>query len=352
MENSTDPDKSQSFLDKFEKILILLRAFSADTNATFTENVTCLLDKALDHVSKLELSKERSPVILTTLILNPAIRSFLEENLIYKEICVHTPILVFSVKMVSLMVGTGAQFVDFRTTSDHILTQVEKLVDSKAVDNSDIKHSLLVLFLTLSKHESGQLWLLQSGVLGFIVKCLEDRAIYIRKTAKEIINGILPTLTEQQVKDVLNSLLLPFSQVQVNFDNHQLLSDKLQPYIDVLENYVEVSLSSRKANSFQHIRTMGLDQLLYDLVQKVNNETLLIRLCSLLVGIYVKSAHEDPQYLKINEEKTFQIFQLLLDRGLLRASIMVITNSLYYWSHLVFAKDMQRQLMALMVSSL
>ena len=42
------------FLQKFDKALLLLNSFCDKSKASFSENISFLLDKALDHLKKLE----------------------------------------------------------------------------------------------------------------------------------------------------------------------------------------------------------------------------------------------------------------------------------------------------------
>ena len=357
MDASTAPVKEvQIILPKIEKVLDLLLTFSRNSKASFAENITCLLDKALDHVTKLETEENSKQSggsdAFIVLIHNAAIRKFINEILnVTTAPVVDPPILIFTIKLVLQLSSTEEKFTKFRREYEDVLIKIRQLSETTAVENNEVKHTLLTYFLALSKFQAGQKWLIDSSMFIFAIQSLEDRAIFIKKTSKEVVCLLMPALQEDQGKVAFENLLKPFAETQSTLGNHQLLCDKLEPFIDVLEYYLEKCLTGQLKSGGKMMRAQHLEALFLDLTRTINNEKLLSKVCSILGGVYTIYASEDPKNRKQYEEKTLWIIQLLLNRGFLRAALITISQSLFYWVHISAADEFHLHLVYLMVKN-
>ncbi len=359
---------SNEFLQKFEKALQLLNSFSEKSKASFSENVSFLLDKVLDHLKKLEeeeMVNTRKPTGIggisfhSALIRSKISKDFFSETLkISRAPTIHPPIIIFSLKLITELTSNHHRFQNMQAECAPVFQRIQELTETTVVENSEIKQTLLIMFLRLAKFKDGQEWLWSSGVLLFIISSLSDRTIFTRKTAQELIKYILPLMGGDQRKTILEHLLSPIIQAGNKLDHQQIESDRLRPFFEVLEGYMEHCLSSPLARS--SIEEMGhgkivspeVERALLNLVQSAENEKLLSQAGSLMAAVYayssvVESGSALPNSYRIS---TLTLIQKILYRGFIRPTINVTSESLFFWSRLDGTKDFQIQLACIMVS--
>jgi len=206
-------------------------------------------------------------------------------------------------------------------------------------------------FLSLSKLKAGLQWLLTSGSLLFIVDSLSDRTIFTRKKAEEAINYALPLLNDANREIIFTKLLEPILKAGNKLENHQIESDKLKPYFEILEHYVTLTLSSNKMDTTgKTLSSLNTEQVLHNIVSTAQNEKLLTQASSLIAAIYAKCAMENEKEQNTWEIKTVSLIQLILRRGFLRVTLIVISQSLFFWSQLK-TSSLVGQLVHLMVNA-
>ena len=348
-----DENKLDQFLHKFDKALSLLNSFCDKSKSSFSENISFLLDKSLDHLKRLD-TEEMKDCDLThvALIKNSNVKHFLNEVLkVSKAPNIHPSIITFAINLLVQLTSNEARFQLMYSESQDALIKVQQLTETTIIENSEIKQAVLHFFLSLAKFKSGQQWLLTSGSLLFSVQSLSDRTIFTRKTAQELINFVLPFLDDAEREILFKGLLDPIQQAGIKLENHQIESDKLKPYFEVLEYYVGLTLTSNKMDKTGScFCAMNADKVLHNIVSSAENEKLLTQAGSLLTGIYAKCALECEEERATWESKTFALIQLILRRGFLRSTLNVTSSSLFFWSQLKTASGFQAQLVYLMVN--
>lgn len=359
---AVDDEELVEFLQKFNATLSLLKSFCTKPKASFSENVSFLLDKALDHLKKQgtgNVKIGRGEMAHMALIRSKNVKEFFSETLkVSRAPVIHPPIIIFSIQLFTELTSNEARFQLMFAESSSIFPVIQQLTETTIVENSEVKQILLGLFLCLSKFKSGQQWLWSSGALVFIVDSLSDRTIFTRKTAQELMNLILPIMDQVQRKTILTGLLAPIIQAGSKLDHHQIESDRLRPYFEVLEGYMDHCLSARvhREQPVAELSSSDFERALLNLVQSAENEKLLSQAGSLLAAIYAKCASESPvdehDSFEREKEKTMKLIQLILRRGILRSTLSVTSQALYYWSQLDTAKDFQVQLVCIMVTLL
>ena len=348
----------EEFLQKFNATLNLLKEFCSKPKASFSENVSFLLDKALDHLEKEEGDNEKlrqGDAAHLALIRSRNLKEFFSETLkTSRATVIHPPIIIFAIKLFTELTSNEARFQAMSEESSSVFPMVQQLTETTIVENSEIKQVLLSLFLNLSKFRSGQQWLWRSGSLAFIADSLSDRTIFTRKTAQELMNLILPIMEQDQRKAILVELLGPVVQAGNKLDHRQIESDKLRPYFEVLENYMEQCLSVKNHSELTggELSSFEVERALLNLAQTAENEKLLSQAGSLLGAIYANRASRSPKYEQGSyEEKTMKLIKLILRRGFPRSTLSVTSQSLFFWSQLDSAKDFQVQLVCIMVNN-
>lgn len=352
--STVDSETFVQFMLKFENVLKLLATYRDKPKACFSENVSFLLDKALDHLQKLDCgdafkaSSERC-LFLVNIINNSTVRGFLLDTLdASKALSVQPPVLIFAIKLVEQLGNSEEKFKVLHFHCPAIFSQIERLILIETSRSSDTKHVLLILFVTVAKFQSGRDWLLQTPIPVFAVKSLEDRAIFTRRKAQELVTLILPLLPFERQGEVITQMLNPVGMTVIT--NVQMANDRLEPCIDVLGKYVETLLpiSAPESPSGNAIPD-GLEDILLSRAKALGNEDLYAKLCSLMVGIYVSRAARDGRS-KYWEEETWTAIELCLRRGFVRSTVTIASNGLFYWSHLGSSENFQRQLIFVMAS--
>ena len=333
--------EQEIFLQKFDKALLLLSSFCDKNKASFSENVSFLLDKALDHLKKLEndCSAELKAKDSThqALIQSKTVIAFLTDTLkVSKAPIIHPPIIVFSIKLVMQLSRNETRFQLLHSTCPEVFILIQQLKETTITENSEIKQTFLSLFSSLSKFKMGQDWLWTSGSLLFAVQSLADRTVFTRKTAQELLNSIFPSVDADKRQILLKNVFDPISQARKHSENPQIESDRLKPFFEVLESYIENCLTSNKPDSTgSHLSALDCEKILTELLSSAENEKLLSQTGSVLVAFFAKCASETINNAEISswEDKTLKVIQLILRRGFIRPTLSVTSQSLFYWSH-------------------
>lgn len=351
-----DECKTNPFIQKFDKALSLLESFCDKSKSSFSENISFLLDKSLDHLKKLdkENDEDLQPNDDThiALIQSTNVKHFYKEVLRVSKIpMVHPSIITFAINLLVELTNNEARFQLMYSESKYVFVQVQQLTETTIIENSEFKQSILSFFLNLAKFRAGRQWLLSSGSLLFTVQSLSDRTIFTRKTAQELINITLPLLEESQRETIFTELIEPILQAGRKLENNQIESDKLKPYFEVLERYFECTLiSNTEDKTAAFLFSKNIEKALFSIVSCAENEKLLSQAGSLLAAAYAKSALESEEERSSYESKTLVLIQLILRRGFLRSTLNVTSQSLFFWSQLKTANVFQTQLVHLMVS--
>lgn len=349
-------DQSNPFIQKFDRVLTLLLSFCDKSKASFSENISFLLDKSLDHLKILDTENvtERRNCTHLALIQTLNVKKLFQEVFKISRLpFVHSSITSFAINLLVELTKNEVRFKAMYSESKGVFDQIHQLTETTFIENSEMKKSVLNFFFSLSKFQCGRDWLLTSGSLSFIVSSLSDRTVFIRKAAQESICYILPLLDETQREKVLLELLNPVLQAGQKLENHQIESDKLKPYFEVLEYYIDHSLLSHtndKTGAF--LSTNNAEVALENIVSRAENEKMLSQAGSLLVAIYAKNAIESSTINRqstIWEDKTLLLIQLILRRGFLRSTLNVTSQSLVFWTRLQGAKSFHSQLVHLAV---
>lgn len=353
--------KRTEFLKKFDKALQLLNSFSEKSKSNFSENVSFLLDKALDHLKKLETEDERESrdgdLTHTTLIKSQSVKEFFSRTLnVTRAPIIHPPITIFAIKLFTQLTKSEARFRLMMSEANAVFSKIQQLTETTIVENSEIKQTLLSLFLSLASFRGGQDWLWASRMLLFITDCLSDRTIFTRKTARELINSVLPLMDDDPRNVIMAKLLEPVLQAGTKLDHRQIESDRLKPFFEVLENYLERCLSSGNLSGKlvgSQLLSGDVERALINLVQCAEHEKLLMQAGSLLAAIYAKSASElGSEHQSSLEEKNLKVIQMILRRAFLRPTLNVVSNSLFFWSRLEGStRKFQMQLVCVMVDT-
>ena len=322
-----DENNVNDLLQKFEKVLSLLNKYCEKSKSSFSENISFLLDKSLDHLKQLDIEDAKGShtcdVVHTSLIQNRNVKHFFDEVLkVSKASNIHTSILTFAIDLLTQLTRNENRFQLMYAESPNIFVQVRQLTETTVIEGSEFKQSILNLFLSLAKFKAGQNWLLNSGTLLFIIESLSDRTVFTRKTAQEVMITVLPQLDEAPREEVLKKLLKPIHNAGNKLENNQIESDKLKPYFAVLESCVELSLISGKQSDKigASLLSLSADITLHKIASNAQIEQLLIRAGSLLVAIYAKGALECENERIALEAKTSTLVQLILRRGFLRST--------------------------------
>lgn len=350
-----DESKASLFIQKFDKALTLLNSFCDKSKSSFSENISFLLDKSLDHLKQLndetdEESKSNEEPHLA-LIQSKSVKQFFQEVLKISRVpTIHPSIITFAINLLVELTSNETRFLCMYSELPDIFILIQQLKETTIIENNEFKQSILLFFLSLAKFKAGQQWLLSSGSLHFTVQSLSDRTIFTRKTAQELINCVLPKLDEIERETVLTELLEPILQAGQRLDNHQIESDKLKPYFEVLERYVEYNLmTNNEDKTATFLSTKNAEKALFNIVSCAENEKLLSQSGSLLAAIYAKNALEKEEEQSSWEAKTLALIQLILRRGLLRATLNVTSQSLFFWAQLKSANSFRAHLVHLMV---
>ena len=330
------------FLQKFDKALLLLNSFCDKSKASFSENISFLLDKALDHLKKLEndlpIEFKANDSTHQALIQSTTVRAFLTETLkVSRAPILHPPIVIFSIKLVMHLSNTEKRFQFLHSSCPDVFTCIQQLKETTITENSEVKQTFLGLFSSLAKFNLGQEWLWTSGSLLFAVESLADRTVFTRKTAQELLNSVFPAVDEEKRQILLKHIFSPITEARVRSDNNpQIESDRLKPFFEVLESYIENCLIESKSDSTgAHLTTMDAEKVLTELLSSAENEKLLSQAGSLLVAYFAKCASETTNNAEISswENKTMKLIQLILRRGFIRPTLTTTSQSLFYWSH-------------------
>jgi hypothetical protein len=351
-----DESSSSQFLQKFDKALFLLKSYCDKPKSSFSENISFLLDKSLDHLKKLDGDSIKEAQFLdpthVALIQSQSVKVFLNEVLkISKVHSIHSSIITFSINLLLQLTNNEAKFELMYSESPNIFVKIQQLTETTIVENNEFKQSIMNFFLSLSKLKAGLQWLLTSGSLLFIVDSLSDRTIFTRKKAEEAINYALPLLNDANREIIFTKLLEPILKAGNKLENHQIESDKLKPYFEILEHYVTLTLSSNKMDTTgKTLSSLNTEQVLHNIVSTAQNEKLLTQASSLIAAIYAKCAMENEKEQNTWEIKTVSLIQLILRRGFLRVTLIVISQSLFFWSQLK-TSSLVGQLVHLMVNA-
>lgn len=352
-----DESSSSQFLQKFDKALSLLNSYCDKPKSSFSENISFLLDKSLDHLKKLDNDSIKGAQFLdpahAALIQSQSVKVFLNEVLkISKVHSIHSSITTFAINLLLQLTNNEAKFELMYSESPNIFIKIQQLTETTIVENNEFKQAIMNFFLSLSKLKAGLQWLLTSGSLFFIVDSLSDRTIFTRKKAEEAINYALPLLNDANREIIFTKLLEPILKVGNKLENHQIESDKLKPYFEILEHYVTLTLTSNKMDKTgKTLSSLNTEQVLHNIASRAQNEKLLTQAASLIAAIYVKCAMENEKEQNSWEIKTISLIQLILRRGFLRVTLTVISQSLFFWSQLKTSSCLVGQLVHLMVNA-
>lgn len=350
-----DENDFGNFLHKFDKALSLLQSYCDKPKSSFSENISFLLDKSLDHLKKLDSGEicDLQPVDPThvALIQNQNVKLFFNEVLeISKVHSIHPSIMTFAINLLLQLTNNEDKFNLMYSESQNIFSKIQQLMKTTIVENNEFKQSIMNLFLSLAKFQAGLKWLLDSGSLFFIVNSLSDRTIFTRKKAEETINHVLPLVDGVQRETIFTKLLEPIFKAGNRLENNQIESDKLKPYFEVLANYIALTLVANKTDmSAGTLLALNTEEVLYNIVSTAENEKLLTQSASLLAAIYAMCALENEKEHRNWETKAISLIQLLLRRGFLRVNLRVISHSLFVWSQLETSSVFVKQLVRLMV---
>lgn len=358
---SVEPEE-KTFLVKFDKAISLLWSFSEKSKASFSENVSFLLDKTLDQLRNIANNPGIDKVEATALkdqlfhhlINSRRVQDFLlDTTRVSRALVAHTPVLVFSLNLVGELSNNLSKFEALNSAAPELFQNIQKLVETTVVEHCDVKQAFLQLFSSLSRFKEGQKWLWNSRTFIFIIHCLGDRTIFTRKAAQEIVTFVFPFLDEKQKNDALEHLSEPlFEAAEQHKEELSLIeSDKLKPYFEVLQNCVELSLTHNRDDKIgTTLINMNSEKSLNILVLKSGNDKLPVHAGSLLVAIFAKYAAETEGQRIEYQNKTLSLLKLILNRGYLRSALHVLSQSLFYWSNLKLADAFHLQLSRLMVT--
>lgn len=350
-----DVTNFNTFLQKFEKALSLLKSYCDKPKSSFSENISFLLDKSLDHLKKLDSDDvcDLQPVDPThaALIKSQNVKVFFNEVLKISKIhSIHPSIMTFAVNLLLQLTNNEVKFNLMYSESQNIFAKIQQLMETTIVENNELKQSIMDFFLSLAKFPAGLKWLLTSGSLLFIIDSLSDRTIFTRKKAEEIINHVLPLVDDIQRETIFTKLIEPIFTAGNRLENHQIESDKLKPYFEVLANYITQTLVTKKGDkSAGTLLALNTEKVLFNIVSTAENEKLLTQSASLLAAIYAKCALENEKGRCNWEIKAVSLIQLLLRRGFLRVSLTVISHSLFVWSQLETSSMFVKQLVRLVI---
>ena len=345
------PDSSETtvnvFLRKFDKILNFVLSLRGKT---FSDEVSFLLEKALDHLKVIDTSNTNDDVhsaLIETLIN----KQFFSETLnVATTPLAHVPILIFSIKALNELTNNDRRFHKFISASPDTFHQIHQIVMTAYVDKAEVKHALLEFFLCLSKFHKGREWIWSCGLLQFITQCLEDRAVFIRKTAQELIHNILMLSTTDQTKEMFERLLILMRKHVSELNNKQNQSDSMEIYLSVLSSYIETNMAENSTNSSgSELISLNIEDFLMNLAQSSVDKKLLGNVCSLMVGIYAKCASENASETTRWKDKTLELIKFVLNKELMQATLMVVSKSLFYWSNLKSNTEFQLGLVHIMV---
>ena len=351
-----DESNSNQFLQKFDKALSLLNSYCDKPKSSFSENISFLLDKSLDHLKKLDSDSIKEGKSLdpthAALIQSQSLKIFFNEVLkISKVHSIHSSIITFAINLLLQLTNNEVKFELMYSESPNTFVKIQQLTETTFVENNEFKQSIMNFFLSLSKLKAGLQWLLTSGSLLFIVDSLSDRTIFTRKKAEEAINHALPHLNDANLEIIFEKLLEPIIKAGNKLQNHQIESDKLKPYFEILEHNVTVALTSNEMDKTgKTLSSLNTEQVLHNIVSSAQNEKLLTQAASLLAAIYAKCAVENEKEQNSWELKTLALIQLILRRGFLRVTLTVISQSLFFWSQLK-ASSLLEQLVHLTVTA-
>jgi len=284
-----DESSSSQFLQKFDKALSLLNSYCDKPKSSFSENISFLLDKSLDHLKKLDNDSIKGAQFLdpahAALIQSQSVKVFLNEVLkISKVHSIHSSITTFAINLLLQLTNNEAKFELMNSESPNIFIKIQQLTETTIVENNEFKQAIMNFFLSLSKLKAGLQWLLTSGSLFFIVDSLSDRTIFTRKKAEEAINYALPLLNDANREIIFTKLLEPILKVGNKLENHQIESDKLKPYFEILEHYVTLTLTSNKMDKTgKTLSSLNTEQVLHNIASRAQNEKLLTQAASLIV---------------------------------------------------------------------
>ena len=353
--NEEPESQVKIFIKKFEKILNLLLSLRLKSKDSFTEDVSFLLEKALDHLKQIDVANSEDHGHSVS-IRNQIFKQFFADTLnVTKTSPIHPPIIIFSIKLLNELSNTESRFKKSITASPETFAQIQQIITTPLIENAEVKHELLQFFSSLSKFHSGCEWIWLSGFLQFITTCLEDRAVFIRKTAQELTTEILMSLTGNRKKEVYERLLIPIRTYEAQLNNGlQNRSDGLQLYFSVLENHIEKNFLEKDNRSGSELAELDVEDLLIGVAKKTTSHKCVQMIYSLLVCIYAKCASEESgNEVKIKEweVKTVGIIQQVLDAQSVATALNVTSKSLFFWSHLSGCKEFQLDLVHIMVSS-
>ena len=310
----------------------------------------------MDHLIKIENDGIKEAQYLdpthAALIQSQSVKIFFNEVLkISKVHSIHSSIITFAINLLLQLTNNEAKFELMYSELPNIFIKIQQLTETTIVENNEIKQSIMNFFLSLSKLKAGLQWLLTSGSLFFIVQSLSDRTIFTRKKAEEAINYALPLLDDVNREIIFTKLLEPILKAGNRLENHQIESDKLKPYFEILEYYVTLTLTSNIMDKTgKTLSSLNTEQVLNSIVSRAENEKLLTQAASLIVAIYAKCALENEKERDTWEMKTIALIQLILRRGFLRVTLNVISQSLFFWSQLKTSSSLVGQLVYLMVN--
>lgn len=353
-----DESNFDQFLQKFDKALSLLNSYCDKPKSSFSENISFLLDKSLDHLIKLDNDSIKETQSLdpthAALIKSQSVKIFFNEVLkISKVHSIHSSIITFAINLLLQLTNNEVKFELMHSESPNIFIKIQQLTETTVVENNEIKQSIMNFFLSLSKIKAGLYWLLNSGSLLFVVESLSDRTIFTRKKAEEAINYALPLLDDVNRETIFTKLLEPILKAGNKLENHQIESDKLKPYFEILEHYVTLTLTSNIMDKTgKTLSSLNTEQVLQNIVSSAENEKLLTQAASLIAAIYAKCALENEKERNAWEIKTIALIQMLLRRGFLRVTLSVISQSLFFWSHVKTSNFLVGQLVYLMVNAM
>ena len=353
-----DERNFDQFQQKFDKALSLLNSYCDKPKSSFSENISFLLDKSLDHLIKLDNDSIKETKSLdpthAALIKSQSVKIFFNEVLkISKVHSIHSSIITFAINLLLQLTNNEVKFELMYSEAPNIFIKIQQLTETTVVENNEIKQSIMNFFLSLSKIKAGLYWLLNSGSLLFVVESLSDRTIFTRKKAEEAINYALPLLDDVNRETIFTKLLEPILKAGNKLENHQIESDKLKPYFEILEHYVTLTLTSNIMDKTgKTLSSLNTEQVLQNIVSSAENEKLLTQAASLIAAIYAKCAMENEKERNAWEIKTIALIQMLLRRGFLRVTLSVISQSLFFWSHVKTSNFLVGQLVYLMVNAM
>lgn len=334
------------FSTKFDRFLGFLLSSRGET---FTDGISFLLEKALDHLKVANNSfaiKDAYSVFQTA-----TIKRFFSETLDVTTSSVNLPILVFSISVLSELSSNQQRFQKSYSEYPEAFLYIQKITSSELIEKTEVKSTLMHFFLSLSKSHEGREWIWSCGLLRFTTQCLEDPAVYIRKPAKELTHTLLMSSTDDQRKEIFERLLILMKKWTIVSKSQQNQNDFLETYLIVLESYIERNLVENRTNySGRELVSLGIEDLLMDLAQNSSNQKFLGQICSLMAGIYAKCAYESATEISSWKSKTLEIIQLVVSKDLAQVTLNVVSKSLFFWSY-IDHKEFQLNLIHIMVKS-